>query len=94
MTTAIIILFFMSIFVIAWLIVECGKPLNTRYLDKVIELEVLIEKLPVTSESCDAILNAFDEISLCDDKDVERNKALFVKFCQRFRDIWNERIAT
>ncbi len=93
MKTIIIILFFMALFIAAWIVVELGKPNRKRYNEKIIYLEGLIDQLPITNESCDVIMNAFDELNKFIDRDVKRNKAAFVKFCFRFKNIWNERIS-
>lgn len=68
-----------------------GKPNPSKYLDRITAVEVLIEKLPINSESCDTILNAFDDLSTFADRDRKRNQAAFKRFCQRFKKVWNER---
>ena len=81
---------FIFLFFGAWLVWKAGQG-HARYMEKLIELERYVEHLGVNNENCSFILDKFDEINKEKCRDKEKNKELFVKFCHRFKNVWQER---
>ena len=85
--------FIMLMFCIAWFVWEFGRGKDRiEYIHSIGFLETFIESCDINNENFDYIMSEFDKLNGFMQRDTDRNKKLFVRFCFKFKDEWIKRI--